>query len=193
MQGYEPEGKTLMTHRDNRGYSLIELAILFVILVIVSIFVFVSRDLFFGASSRSHTEDLGVAVIRMGIANYANQSREEDRTPVYPLRLDDAPAGTEASDETPLFTRVLPEGIRSGWRKEAANEYVYRPEGNRRDREGSYYYHPSTGTFDRETPESRQVRFVQLSDGLAPWGAPQTPVVRREDLPQQMSWSVYYE
>ncbi len=150
-----------MMHRNNQGYSLIELAILFVILVIVSIFVFVSRDLFFGGPPRSHTEDLGVAVIRMGIANYGKQSEEQDRTPVYPLRLDDAPSGTEASEASPLFTRVVPEGIRSGWRKEAANEYVYLSEGGQGGAERTYYYDPVAGSFGREAPESRQVRFTQ--------------------------------
>lgn len=150
-----------MMHRNNHGYSLIELAILFVILMIVSIFVFVSRDLFFGGSTPSLTEDLGVAVIRMGIANYGKQSEEEDRTPIYPLRLDDAPSGAEASEETPLFSRVVPEGIRSGWRKEAANEYVYLPEGGRGGAEHTYYYDPHSGTFGREAPEARQVQFTR--------------------------------
>ncbi len=149
-----------MMHRNNRGYSLIELAILFLILMIVSIFVFVSRDLFFGGSTPSLTEDIGVAVIRMGIANYGKQSEEEDRTPVYPLRLDDAPSGTVASEETPLFIRVVPEGIRSGWRKEAPNEYVYLEEG-RGSGEQTYYYDPHAGTFGREAPEARQVRFTR--------------------------------
>ncbi|MFP4190694.1 MAG: hypothetical protein ACLFU6_01355 [Candidatus Hydrogenedentota bacterium] len=175
-----------MTHRNNRGYSLIELAILFVILLIVSIFVFASRDLFFGGPPRSHTEDLGVAVIRMGIANYGKQSEEENRTPVYPLRLDEAPSGTEASRETPLFTRVVPEGIRSGWRKEAANEYVYLPEGDQGAMEQTYYYDPVTGGFDHEPPESRQVQFTRRIE-------PETAPGVKVGAPLRMALDVPYE
>ena len=149
-----------MPKQYSRGYSLIELVILFMVLAIVSIFILVNRELFFGGPARPQTEDLGVAVIRMGISGYAAQSEEEGRQPVYPLRLDSAPPGTEASEDTPLFTEVVPEGIRSGWRKEGAYEYVYLREDGGQDTGRSYYYEPDTGAFTRERSEPHQVRLV---------------------------------
>ncbi len=133
----------------NGGYSLIELAILCLVLVIVCIFVFVNRTLFFGAPAPTQNEEeFAVALVRLGIQSYAVESRSTGRVPEYPIRLDNADSGVEASETTPLFTEVVPEGLRSGWRKVGANEYVYGDVVE--DQEGNtYHYDPLSGAFTR--------------------------------------------
>ena len=140
------------------GYSLIELVILFLVLAIVCIFVFANRALFFSAPPPSQSEEeLAVALIRLGIQNYAVDSRASGRTPEYPIRLDGAESGAKASEATPLFTNVVPEGLRSGWRKVGANKYVY---GDAAEDENAnvYYYEPLTGAFTQgRTKEAEPV------------------------------------
>jgi hypothetical protein len=136
--------------RRRAGYSLIELVILFVVLAFVSGFIWVNRQ-YFLPEPPPGAEALTTELVRMGINNYALKSQTIDRLPVFPRTLDDAPVGTVASHETPLFTNVLPEGVRAIWEKVGANQYIFRPDPaeEKTDLDDVYFYDPGSGSFGK--------------------------------------------
>ncbi len=141
-----------MKPRGASGYSLVELVILFVVLFIACGFIAVNWTLFMGSppQPREETEEYSAALIRMAIQRYAAESREMGREPTYPLRLDGADPGAKAGAAEPLFTNIVPDGIRSSWVKIGANRYVFGSggAGDRRDKD-VYHYSPHTGRFDK--------------------------------------------
>lgn len=137
-------------HPSRNGYSLIELIILFVVLTIVSIFIWVNRQ-YFIPNPPPGAEAVTAELVRMAINNYALESQVLERQPLYPRVLDGADIGTVASDWTPLFTHVLPEGIRSTWKKVGANQYVFQQDGASKKVEidDIYFYDPGSGSFGK--------------------------------------------
>lgn len=148
--------------RNSRsGYSLFELVILIVVLGIVCYFIFVNSDSLTGQNPQEN-EAISAELIRIGIHNYSIFSKQMNRTPVYPLHLDEAEAGTMASERTPLFTVVFPEkGVRIAWKKVRENQYVYAPGAPEPVAENLiYFYDPARGTFEKGKPavRSREAR-----------------------------------
>lgn len=138
--------------KRNAGYSLFELVILIVVLSIVCYFIFISSDTLSGERPEE-MESIAAELVRIGIHNYATVSKNANRKPVYPLHLDEAEAGATASERTPLFTAVFPEGIRAGWKKVRDNQYLYMPSTPDVANEAKhYYYDPSRGTFEKGKP-----------------------------------------
>lgn len=134
------------------GYSLFELVILIVVLSIVCFFIFVASDSLNGERPEE-LEKIAAEMVRIGLHNYATLSKKIERRPLFPLHLDEAKANTVATDNSPLFTALFPEGIRSGWKKLQENQYTYLPGSPGPVIESSiYYYDPSRGTFQKGVP-----------------------------------------
>lgn len=148
--------------RTGAGYSLFELVILIVVLSIVCFFIFVASDSLNGERPEE-LEKVAAEMIRIGIHNYAILSKRLEREPVYPIHLDEAEAGALASDKTPLFTELFPDGIRSGWRKVQENQYVYEPTSPGPVLSSDiYYYDPLRGSFEKGKP-ARGGRLASLT------------------------------
>lgn len=142
--------------KSQAGYSLFELVILIVVLGIVCYFIFVNSDSLTGQNPQEN-ETISAELIRIGIHNYSIFSKQMNRTPVYPMRLDEAEAGTTASERTPLFTVLFPEkGVRTAWKKVRENQYVYAPSTPDPVAENMiYFYDPARGTFEKGKPAVR--------------------------------------
>jgi hypothetical protein len=144
----------------SRGYSLFELIILVVVLSIVCYFIFMSQETLWGPSP-DEPESATVERVRLAIHNYGAESRTLDRVPVFPLELDQAGEGEVASEETPLFTSILKDGIRSKWKKVHKNQYVFLPGAGKTTNPAIiYYYDPVLGSFEKGRAPSNQSRAI---------------------------------
>jgi type II secretory pathway pseudopilin PulG len=156
--------------KSNAGYSLFELVILIAILGIVCYFIFVNSESLSGQKPQE-MEAIAAEMIRIGIHNYATMSKQMNRSPLFPVRLDSAEAGCVASDRSPLFTAIFPEsGIRTAWKKLRENQYVYVPSTPDPVTENAiYFYDPTRGTFDKgkNNLQSQEARAAAASDCAA--------------------------
>jgi hypothetical protein len=141
-----------VVRRRQGGFSLVELAILLVLVLVIVVVAAVNRETLFGSprspgdGDGAHSPDF----IQQAIARYAEESRESGREPLYPLQLDDAPVGTQASADSPLFTNVVPDGITSEWRKVGANQYIRTSDlpAEPRDFSTTWFYDAQSGSFE---------------------------------------------
>jgi type II secretory pathway pseudopilin PulG len=136
-----------LSKHDQAGYSLIELVIFVVILSIACYFIFIGHDVF-SEENPMEQENLAAEIVQIAIHNYGVESQSHGRNPMFPLSLDEAKAGTAATDDSPLFTLVLNQGLRSNWTKIGPNQYVYGSVGaDTVPPHRVYYYAPLTGAF----------------------------------------------
>ena len=132
------------------GFSLVELIILLLVVGVAVGFVVANWGLIHPASKRPVPEQDSVLRIRTASEEYARQAREDGHSPAYPRTLDDAPVGAAACDATPLFTTVMPDGIREHWHKVGVNQYRYdSADVPDQQMDQVYFYEPASGKFSR--------------------------------------------
>jgi len=133
--------------RSNNGYSRLEIAFMATLAALVSILA-ITKYLDLSEMTEDSMEPGVVVAIQESLANYAEESRDIGRTPVYPKSLDQAQLG-DTGIRNPFFSHVLKGGIAvAGWSKTSKNAYSA-PSGN------GYNYDPATGKFqpiDATTP-----------------------------------------
>lgn len=128
--------------RANKGFTLIELVM---VIVILGILASVAVPKFTNLSTQAKTaaEQGVVGGVRSGIVlEYATRAALGSES--YPSMLDDETGGQVASASNPFFDSVLAQGgITDGnWSKPAGENFQYTgPASN------TYLYSPSTGTF----------------------------------------------
>jgi hypothetical protein len=132
------------------GYSLIELAILMVCISLLGVFIVLSQSMLEPPPevAEQRYEQRDVDQIRTGIGAYAAESVSTGRNPIFPIMLDGAPIGVQASDDIPLFTSVHPQGVRDEWHKVGVNRYYYGQPVTTSDADQEmYFYEPQSGRF----------------------------------------------
>lgn len=150
------------------GYSLFELVILIVVLGIVCYFIFVNSDSLTGQNPQE-LESISAELVRIGIHNYAIFSKQQNRTPVYPLHLDEEKPGTMASAGSPLFLVLFPEkGVQVAWKKIRENQYIYSPSTPEPAADNLiYFYDPLRGTFEKGKPTVARGRMACVEPVVA--------------------------
>ncbi len=124
---------------NERGFTLIELIIIIVVLGLLSMAAFpIYQDLTSDADDSA--EKTVVGHVLTGISLYFVNSAKSGGTPSYPSELDSEGNNKEASEANPLFTNVIQGGVTEGWIKQNSTKYIG-PAGN------IYEYSSVTGTF----------------------------------------------
>jgi type II secretory pathway pseudopilin PulG len=121
-----------------KAFTLIEVVIILVIVGLLGAFATIKYLNLVPQATRA-TELSTVGAIRTGISLYGADSATKSRTPRLPAVLDSAPDG-DVSPNTPFFTNVLSQAVRSNWSKSGLS--YLSPTGN------IYTYNPVTGMFD---------------------------------------------
>jgi prepilin-type N-terminal cleavage/methylation domain-containing protein len=121
-----------------KGFTLIEIVIIIVILGLLATFVLVKYINLLPQTYRAG-ELNAVGAIRTGISFYGADSSTKNRTPLFPAVLDSATDG-DVSPSNPFFTNVLSQPVRSNWSKSGLS--YLGPTGS------VYTYDPVTGMFD---------------------------------------------
>ena len=128
-----------MPRRRPAGFTLIEIAVLIVVISVVGL-IALSRFFDFSRQAQDRAETGVIASVRDSLRYYGAESKAKARTPTYPPTLDAASAGPSSSSN-PFFTAVLIHGTQDGtWTKSSATRYRS-PGGT------SYVYDPNEGTF----------------------------------------------
>lgn len=132
---------------SHSGYSRIEIAFMATLAALVSILA-ITKYLDLSEMTEDSMEPGVVVAIKQSLANYAEESRDIGRNPLYPKSLDQAKIG-DTGIRNPFFSHVLEGGIAvAGWSKTGNNAYAA-PSGT------NYAYYPDTGKFqsiDAPTP-----------------------------------------
>ena len=121
------------------GFSKLEIAFILVLVALVGVLA-ITRYLDLSVTARQSVDSGVVAAVRKGIADYALESQDRGRFPVYPPLLDQADIG-EVTSRNPFFTHVVENGLAViGWVKTGPDAYRA-PDGE------SFTYVPGTGDF----------------------------------------------
>ncbi len=130
-----------MTPGNSRllGFSKLETAFILVLVTLVGVLA-ITRYLDLSLTARQSVDSGVVAAVRKGIADYALESQDLGRLPVYPPLLDQADIG-EVTSQNRFFTHVVEHGLAvTGWVKTGPGAYRA-PNGE------SFTYAPGTGDF----------------------------------------------
>ena len=121
------------------GYSRVEIAFMATLVALVSILA-ITKYLDLSEMTENSMEPGVFVAIQESLANYAEESRDIGRNPVYPESLDQAEIG-DTGMRNPFFSHVLEGGVAvAGWSKTDKNTYVA-PSGT------GYVYISDTGKF----------------------------------------------
>jgi len=130
------------------GFTKLEVAFILVLVALVGMLA-VTRFFDLSLTARQSVDTGVIAAVRQGISDYAMESRDLGRRPVYPPLLDHADTG-EVTSHNRFFTQVIENGLAvSGSTK--TGRHLYRgPNGE------SLSYDPNTGNFDvaRNNPDA---------------------------------------
>ncbi len=91
------------------GFSRLEMAFIPVLIALVGVLA-VTQYLDLSLTARQSVHDGVVAAVRKGISDYAVESRDRCRRPVYPPLLDAAETG-EAKPQNRFFSHVVEHGF----------------------------------------------------------------------------------
>ena len=128
------------------GFSRLELAFILVLIALGGVLA-ITQYLDLSRTAEQSVETGVIEAVRKGISDYARDSREFGRLPIYPPQLDDAGTG-EARARNRLFTYVVRYGLAvSGWTKTGQNQY----QAPNRD---IFIYDPETGSFATRVSDS---------------------------------------
>ncbi len=139
-----------------RGYSLPELIILLILLVVAGVFVVMNWSKLQpqSGSLAISPELVTVEAVNRGLAQYAEKARAEGKEAIHPPELDNVPVGAVASEQTPFFTQVLGKGVTADWKKTGVTRYEYigaeaKPASSSDADAHSYSYDAATGKFGK--------------------------------------------
>ncbi len=125
---------------SNSGYSRLEIAFMATLAALVGILA-ITRYLDLSEMTEDSLEPGVVVAIQESLANYAEESRDIGRNPLYPESLDQAEIG-DTGMRNPFFSNVLKGGVAvAGWSKTGKNTYAT-PSGT------GYVYDPDSGRFE---------------------------------------------
>lgn len=109
------------------GFSRLEVAFILVLIALVGVLTITQYlDL---SRTAKQSVDSRVAALRGGISDYALESRDRGRLPIYPPRLEDAEAGLVRSRNR-FFTHVIEHGLAINGCADGTNPLSYTQRGH---------------------------------------------------------------